>query len=76
MNHGMKLKEKDKRSIREAFGLFVHISLTMTICVVGCLLIGKVLDDKLGTSPWLLFVFIILGVSSAIYSLYKIASKH
>ena len=36
---------------------------------------GNYLDEKLGTSPWILFVGIILGVSSAFLSLYKFVMK-
>ncbi len=36
---------------------------------------GNFLDEKLGTSPWILFVGIILGVSSAFLSLYKFVMK-
>ncbi|MDR1532524.1 MAG: AtpZ/AtpI family protein [Clostridiales bacterium] len=71
----MKLKDKDKREIRSAMGLLTHIGLTMTISILGCLFLGKFLDEKLGTSPWLMFVFILLGVASALFSLYKIGSK-
>jgi len=36
---------------------------------------GNFVDEKLGTSPWILFVGIILGVSSAFLSLYKFVMK-
>ena len=36
---------------------------------------GNFLDEKFGTTPWLLFVGIVLGVSSAFLSLFKFAMK-
>jgi F0F1-type ATP synthase assembly protein I len=72
----LNVKEKEKREIQSALGLLTHIGLTMTICIVGCLFLGKFLDEKFGTAPWLMLVFILLGVASALYSLFKIVHKN
>jgi len=36
---------------------------------------GKFLDDWLGTSPWLLIVFIIIGAAASIRSLYVLVMR-
>ncbi len=72
----MKIKPSERKDIMNALGLFTHIGLTMTIAITGSLLFGKWVDDKLQTSPLFLVVFILLGMSSAIYILYKIVIKY
>jgi F0F1-type ATP synthase assembly protein I len=32
---------------------------------------GNFLDEKLGTSPWLLLLFVVIGIGSAFTSLFK-----
>lgn len=36
---------------------------------------GNWIDEKLGTSPWVLIVFIFIGVASAFLNLYKFVMK-
>ena len=67
-----KLSPSERRTMMRAMGLLGHVGLTMVVCVVGCILFGKWLDEQLGTAPVFLLIFIVLGAASAIFSLYKI----
>jgi len=51
------------------------MGLTFAICVLLGVLIGRFLDDFLGTSPWLLLVFAFLGVGAAFKTMYDIAQR-
>ncbi|NJK88757.1 MAG: AtpZ/AtpI family protein, partial [Myxococcales bacterium] len=42
------------------------VGIEVAIAIVGCLLIGGWLDEKLGTDPWLALVGILLGSGVAI----------
>lgn len=66
-------KDKDKRSKKNetyrAIANFSQIGFTITANIFVGVLIGKYLDIWLSTSPWLLIIFSLLGVASAIRSL-------
>jgi len=56
-----------------ALSLMTHIGLTMAICIIGGVLIGRFIDGLLHTSPLFLIIFIVLGCATAIYNLYRMA---
>jgi F0F1-type ATP synthase assembly protein I len=43
--------------------------------IIACIIIGALLDEKAGTAPWLLIVFILLGVGAAFRNLFYMAGK-
>lgn len=55
-----------------AFAHFSHIGVTMAATVLVGVLLGKYLDSMLGTSPWLLLFFSLLGAGAAIKVLFNI----
>jgi ATP synthase protein I len=52
-----------------------NLGLTMGLSIVGSFYVGRRLDLWLGTSPWLLILFILLGVAAAFKSLFDFAKK-
>lgn len=52
-----------------------QLGVTMFVCILIGVLVGRWLDVKLGTSPWLLFVFCLLGGAAAIKYLIDQAKK-
>lgn len=59
-------------NILKALGLITQIGISMMIPIALCLFLGQYLDEKLGTSPWLLIIFIVLGVLAAFRNLYML----
>lgn len=51
--------------------LVSQVGLMMVIPILGCTFIGKYLDDKFGTSPFLLLIFLLLGIGGAFNGVYK-----
>ena len=51
--------------------LVSQVGLMMLIPILGCAYIGKCLDDKFGTSPFLLLIFLLLGIGGAFSGVYK-----
>ena len=70
-----KLKPGERNEIMVALALFTHIGMTMVVCILGCILLGVFLDNLLGTGRVFTIVFILLGVASAFWSVYKIIMK-
>ncbi len=58
------------KDIAKALGLITQIGISMFIPIFICLFIGGFLDRRLGTSPWIMIVFIILGVAAGFRSVY------
>jgi len=61
-----------KSSALANLALISQIGISMTVPIMIGLYIGKWLDDRFGTGPIFLFIFIIMGVGSAFMSLFKL----
>lgn len=55
---------------------FSTIGLEMGLSVVVGLLIGNYLDRWLGTSPWMLVLFLFLGFAAGFRRLFSLARKY
>ncbi len=64
-----------KSSAFENLALISQIGISMVVPIIMSLYIGKWLDDRLGTAPIFLFVFIIIGISSAFMSVFKLTQR-
>jgi len=70
-----KLTSKERKEIFRAASLFTQIAITIATCVFLGVFIGRFLDNRFGTEPWLLLVFSLLGVGAAFKSLYELIKK-
>lgn len=52
-----------------------QVGFLMLTPIIGGVYIGNFLDDRFGTSPWILLSCIVLGVGTAFMSLYKFVMK-
>lgn len=52
-----------------------RISIELAVAIGVCAAIGIGLDTWLGTKPWLLVVFIVLGFAAGVRNVYRIAQK-
>jgi len=59
-----------------AFSFLSQIGITILACLAVGILLGRVLDSLLGTTPWLLLVFTLLGIAAAFKSIFDMAKKH
>ena len=72
----MSRKQKDGRGdLAKAFSALMQIGTQLFVCVMLGVLLGKWLDDRFGTSPWLLLVCSFLGMAAAFKSMYDMAKK-
>jgi ATP synthase protein I len=58
-----------------ALSFFSQIGITMAACVLIGVLLGRFLDSLMGTSPWLLLLFSLLGAGAAFKALFDLANK-
>lgn len=66
------VKPAEKNEAWRAFGLVSAIGLDLAICTIGGTVLGNWLDGLLGTSPWLLLLGIMLGLTAGIYGITKL----
>ena len=64
--------EKSKKG--GALGLAFRVSVEIVSAVAIGVGVGWLLDGWLGTKPWLLVVFIVLGFAAGILNVYRLAS--
>lgn len=67
-----KKKRDDHRFIMKALAQFTQLGITMISCIIIGLVIGKFFDWLLGTTPWLMVLFMFVGSGAAIKVLYDI----
>lgn len=67
------MKEEDKKSEKSwsAVTLAWELGYSMALPLVGLALLGRFLDKKLGTSPWLLLIGILISILFSSYLIYK-----
>lgn len=69
---------RDDKKVRSetarALAQFSHIGVVVSASIFISVMIGRFLDRQLGTSPWLLLIFSILGVGAAFKSLIDISN--
>jgi len=75
MNKYSKVSKQDKKNIVRAFGYMSQIAITMAACVLIGVLVGMGLDNWLGTAPWMVIVFSLIGCISAFKAMIDIAKK-
>ncbi len=66
-------KDADKPP-QSALGLAFRVSVELVSALAVGLAIGWVLDEWLGTRPWVMLVFLILGGAAGILNVYRMAS--
>ncbi|OGL47850.1 MAG: hypothetical protein A2161_19560 [Candidatus Schekmanbacteria bacterium RBG_13_48_7] len=64
------MKEEVKQTYRQV-GRFMSLGIALVLCTVIGLMIGFYLDKWLGTKPWLLLIFLFLGISAGFFTLYR-----
>ena len=66
-----KLDEEKQHPYAGAFGQAAQVGVTLFANIFVGFLLGRFLDKILGTSPLLILVFMVLGVVSGFWSIYK-----
>ncbi|MDO5707640.1 MAG: AtpZ/AtpI family protein [Andreesenia angusta] len=66
---------KRKTSIFANLTLVTQIGITVIIILIGCIFLGKFLDEKLGTDIIFLIVFTVIGVLSAFNYIFRIGMQ-
>lgn len=61
--------------IAESFAMISQVGITFVLYVVGSVVAGNFIDDKLSTSPLFLIVFIVVGIIAAFYNIFKMLMK-
>ena len=66
---------KQRREVVRGLSMISQISIMMVVCVLIGVFLGRFLDDKLGTAPWMLLVCSLLGVAAAIKAIYDMSKR-
>lgn len=68
------INNKNNETIRSLV-FFSQISFTMVASVLLGVFLGKFIDRLLGTAPWMLLVFSLLGVGAAFKSVFDMSKS-
>ena len=63
------LRVKNKRELFNSWSLLTQLGVTMITTVGLMFFLGLILDNWLGTTPWMLLVCMLLGVGAAFRNL-------
>lgn len=76
-NEDSKQNNKKQQGSELLHGLmfFSQIGISMVACVFIGVFLGRFLDKLLGTSPWLLLIFSLMGAAAAIKVLFDLSKK-
>jgi len=76
--HLKKAMSKDGKIFNEMMRSLSNVSqmgAMMAACVLAGVFLGRFLDNLLGTSPWLIIIFSLLGVIAALKSIFEFANR-
>ena len=62
---------RDERSTAHDAGQYLGVGMQFAGAIVLFLFVGQWLDERLGTSPWLLLLGVFVGAGAGFYSLYR-----
>ena len=68
-------KPEKKPEQDNPLGFALSLGSELVVSVLGGFFVGQWLDKKLGTSPWLMLVGSLFGITVALYRLIKIANE-
>ena len=68
-------RKKERREIIRGLSMLSQVSVTMVACAVIGVFLGRFLDSRLGTTPWLLLACSLLGVAAAIKAIYDMSKR-
>ncbi len=68
---GKRHVESGKRPTTPSIGEYAGVGLQFALTIVVFMFGGMWLDRTLGTSPWLLILFVFGGASAGFYSIYR-----
>ena len=74
-NNDKEDKEEEQSDLIKAVSYLGRVSFTIAACIIICVLIGNFLDGLLGTTPWLLLLFSLIGIGAAFKSIFDLAKK-
>lgn len=76
-NQDDELKRKKKsgqKQVIRSIGYITQIGITIAATIMLGVFLGRILDNWLGTSPWLLLFFSLLGMAAAIKALFEMSN--
>ena len=72
----MSQNNKEQRGeFMRALSFLSQVGISIIICMLTGILLGRFLDGFFGTSPWLLLAFSLLGLMAAFKSIFDMARK-
>ena len=75
-SHGPASKKNDQNQPpQNALGLAFRVGVELVSALAIGVVIGWLLDRWLGTGPWLMVVFILLGSAAGVLNVYRMASS-
>ena len=74
----MPASDRDRKSFADSvrvLGALSTVGFSFVLAIVLGAAIGYFLDKWLGTSPWLFFLFFVIGLAAGILNVYRTAGK-
>ena len=65
------MRRDSLRKAYQAFAMFGSFGFIMAASILVGYFLGSFLDKKLGTEPWLLIIFLFLGIAGAFIEFFK-----
>ena len=67
--------DKQRNELLGALSSISQIGITIIVCVAAGIFIGRALDNRFGSSPWMTLIFIFIGVGAAFKSIIDYAKR-
>ncbi len=68
------MADRDYRKVMRAFGLASTLGFNFAASVLIGFYLGRYLDNKLGTDPWLLILGLLIGIAAGMWGTYQMVT--
>jgi ATP synthase protein I len=68
---GPRTERSGRKVAAPSLGEYAGVGLQFAFSIVAFMFAGMWLDRRLGTSPWLLILFVFVGAGAGFYSIYR-----
>ncbi|MHB8769456.1 MAG: AtpZ/AtpI family protein [Syntrophales bacterium] len=68
--------DKETRQTVIQIAAVSSIGIALAVAVFGCFFLGRWLDGKLGTEPYLTFFFLLIGIAAGFRNMYVLLKRY
>ncbi len=68
--------DKETRQTAIQIAAVSSIGIALVVAIIGCFFLGRWLDGRMGTDPYLTFLFLLIGIAAGFRNMYVLLKRY